>query len=122
MNRELLYSVTKKDLNIDFFSGTGAGGQNRNKNQNCVRIRHFDSGAIVTGQSHKERKSNIREALLNLINSPKFKLWQNQKVLECTSGETIEDRVEKMMASENLKIEIQNGCKWEMVKNEIIGC
>ena len=33
--KELLFSVTKKDFSITWFSGTGAGGQYRNKHQNC---------------------------------------------------------------------------------------
>ena len=68
MNRELLFSVTKKDLKIDYFSGTGGGGQHRNKHQNCVRMHHKDSGASSTGQSSKERKSNLKEAFNNIIN------------------------------------------------------
>ena len=74
-SKELLFSITRKDLKIDYFSGTGAGGQHRNKHQNCVRLRHSVSGAIVTGQSHRERRSNIKEALNNLVSSPKFKIW-----------------------------------------------
>jgi len=32
--RELAFSVTKKDLEITYFSGTGKGGQHRNKHKN----------------------------------------------------------------------------------------
>jgi protein subunit release factor A len=45
MKKELLFSVTKKDFNVDYFSGKGAGGQYRNKHQNCVRLKHIESGA-----------------------------------------------------------------------------
>ena len=105
MSKELLFSVTKKDLDIEFFSGTGAGGQYRNKHQNCVRMKHRDSGALVTGQSNRERPGNIREAFENLLKHPLFKIWQSQRVMECLSGETVEQRVEKAMAPENLKVE-----------------
>lgn len=103
--KELLFSVTKKDFEIDYFSGTGAGGQYRNKHQNCVRIRHPESGAMATGQSNRERRSNIREAMLSLTESPKFKLWINRKALEVIEGKKIEERVEEMIKPENLKIE-----------------
>jgi protein subunit release factor B len=109
MPKELLFSVTKKDLEIDFFSGTGAGGQYRNKHQNCVRIRHKDSGAFATGQSNRERPANIQEAFRNLLEHPKFKIWQSQKILECVSGETTAQRVEKALAPENLKVEGKDG-------------
>jgi peptide chain release factor 1 len=114
MPKELLFSVTKKDFQIDFFSGTGAGGQHRNKHQNCVRIKHFETGIIATGQSNRERKSNIKEALSNLAKNPKFRMWSIQRSNEIIDGKTIEEKVEEMLSPENLKIEIQIDGKWEL--------
>jgi len=118
-NRRLLFSITKKDLRIEYFSGSGAGGQHRNRHQNCVRLHHPASGAIVTGQSHRERKSNIKEALRNLVGSAKFKVWHARAVKEILSGKTIDEIVDESMQAKNLKIECrdENG-KW---KEEDIG-
>lgn len=110
--KELLFSVSKKDLNIDYFSGTGAGGQYRNKHQNCVRIRHIESGAIVTGQSYRERAANIKEAMNGLVNNPKFKLWMSKKILEATEGKKIEEIVEEKMQPKNLKVEYKYDGGW----------
>jgi protein subunit release factor A len=113
MNRELLFSVTKKDLKIEYFSGTGGGGQHRNKHQNCVRIYHPDSGARSTGQSHKERSSNLAEAFCGLTKSAPFKMWQARKISEIQSGQTTEQVVEKMMSPENLRVEYkESGGTW----------
>lgn len=60
------HSWTKKDFKIDWFSGTGAGGQHRNRHQNCVRITHIESGISVTGQSHRERQRNFDDAFKRL--------------------------------------------------------
>lgn len=106
--RELLFSVTKKDLKIEFFSGTGAGGQYRNKHQNCVRIHHLDSGVIVTGQSQRDRSANIREAFSNLVKNPKFKIWHARIINEVLSGRTLEQIVEEAMKPENIKIEMKD--------------
>ena len=111
-NKKILFSVTKKDLDITYFSGSGAGGQHRNKHQNCVRIYHKDSGVRVNGQNHKERRQNIKEALQSLADHPLFKLWVNRKVAEIDEGETIEKTVDKMMAPENIKVEILRDEKW----------
>jgi protein subunit release factor A len=56
--REHLFTLTKKDFKIDYFSGTGAGGQYRNRHKNCVRLTHLASGITVTGQSHRKQKAN----------------------------------------------------------------
>ena len=106
--KELLFSITKKDFKIDYFSGTGAGGQHRNKHQNCVRLCHKDSGVTVTGQSSKQRTSNLREAFRSLTEHPRFKLWRTRKTHEVITGKSIADRVEEMVRPENLKIEHQN--------------
>ena len=108
MTKELLFSVTKKDLKIEFFSGKGAGGQKRNKCQNCVRMTHTASGSTATGQSNKERQSNLREAFSGLTASAKFKLWMSIKIAEIQEGKTIKQKVEDMMQPPNLKIEYQN--------------
>jgi len=103
--RELLFSLTKKDFDIQWFSGTGAGGQHRNKHQNCCRMTHIASGAKATGQSNKDRLANQREAFRSIQENSKFKMWFNQKVMESLSNETIEDRVKKQMNPDNIKVE-----------------
>jgi protein subunit release factor B len=105
MSKKLLFSVTRKDFKIEYFSGTGPGGQYRNKHQNCVRLTHPESGALVTGQSSRERLANTREAFKNLIKNPKFKLWHARMVMEKISGKSLDDIVDEMMEPKNLKIE-----------------
>jgi len=112
MKKELLFSVTKKNLNIEYFSGKGAGGQYRNKHQNCVRIHHKESGAMATGQSNRERKANIKEAFDGLIKHPKFKLWHSMMVYQVMNGKSIDEMVEEQIKSNNLKIEGKKDNKW----------
>lgn len=112
MAKELLFSITRKDLDIDWFSGTGAGGQYRNKHQNCCRIRHRESGAMATGQSQRHRHENVKEALNGLVNNPKFKLWHARKVMEAIEGKTLDQKVDAMMSISNLKIEVKENGRW----------
>lgn len=116
--KELLFSITRKDLKITYFSGSGAGGQNRNKHQNCVRISHPESGANAVGQSHKSRPQNVKEALTNLTKNGKFKLWHTRKVQEVLTGKTIEEKVADSMSDSNLKIECRKNGKWSICDGE----
>ncbi len=109
MSRQLLFSITKKDFIIKFFSGTGAGGQHRNKHQNCVRMIHKLSGVTATGQSNRSRSANIKEAFRGITSNPEFKLWHKREITtRLHEGLSIEEKVNRMMASENLKIEVIN--------------
>lgn len=118
--KELLFSVTKNDLEIDWFSGTGCGGQYRNKHQNCCRIRHKDSGAIATGQSQRDRVSNLKEAMENLIKSPKFKAWVKVRVGEVT-GEKADIEAKVDGAMRHLKFEVKDEAgNWKEVQEDDI--
>lgn len=118
--KELLFSVTKNDLEVDWFSGTGCGGQYRNKHQNCCRIRHKDSGAIATGQSQRDRVSNLKEAMENLTKSPKFKAWVKVRVGEVTGEKAdIEAKVDRAMR--HLKFEVKDEAgNWKEVQEDDI--
>lgn len=54
--------IQEKDLKIEWYSGTGAGGQHRNKRQNSCRITHIPSGITATSQC-RSRQSSFNEAL-----------------------------------------------------------
>ena len=126
--RELLFSVTKDNLEISFFSGTGAGGQHRNKHQNCVRMKHPDSGVMVQCSEHRSKEQNLRIAFQRLSEDKKFKVWSRKKCAECMmtkeekarEKQRIEDMVNESMRPENLKFEVQdeNG-NWIEVKETI---
>ena len=118
--RELLFSVTKDDLEIDWFSGTGCGGQYRNKHQNCCRIRHKDSGVIATGQSQRDRPSNLKEAMENLVQTPAFQSWVKVKTSEVTREQAeIEAKVEEAMRHLKFEVKDESG-KWKEVNEEDI--
>ena len=59
--------LTSKDFKIDWFSGSGAGGQHRNKHQNCCRITHVETGLTSVGQSSRSRVTNQEAAFKNLV-------------------------------------------------------
>lgn len=59
--------LTKKDFHLEWFSGTGAGGQHRNKHQNCCRITHIETGLRSISQTERDRPSNQAQAFKRLV-------------------------------------------------------
>jgi len=53
---------TKKDFKLEWFSGTGKGGQHRNKHQNCCRITHIETGFKTQGTGSRSRVANQKDA------------------------------------------------------------
>lgn len=58
--------IRESDLRIEWFSGTGAGGQHRNKHQNSCRLTHIPTGVVVTAQT-RNRDSSLKQARDELI-------------------------------------------------------
>lgn len=102
------FSVTKKDFEITWFSGTGGGGQHRNKHQNCCRLKHKDTGIIKTGQAHRERPRNQSDALNAMANDPRFLAFCEQRLRELETGMTLEEEVDREMSPENLLIQVKD--------------
>lgn len=55
------------DLLIEWYSGTGAGGQHRNKHQNSCRITHLPTGTVATAQT-RSRQSSLQLAREDVYN------------------------------------------------------
>lgn len=74
-------SVEDKDLKIEWYSGTGAGGQHRNKHQNSCRITHISTGMVATAQC-RSRENSLAEAKQSIMEKidNKFKTQYNNEV------------------------------------------
>lgn len=55
--------VMDADLKIEWYSGTGAGGQYRNKHQNSCRITHIPTGITAKAEC-RSRTNSLEEAKL----------------------------------------------------------
>ena len=58
-------SIPSNELKVEWYSGTGAGGQHRNKHQNSCRLTHIPSGVVVTAQC-RSRQNSFDEAMTTL--------------------------------------------------------
>jgi len=69
-----LFSLTKKNFEIQTFRSGGPGGQHQNKTSSGVRIIHKESGAVGESREHKSQLQNKKAAFTRLTESDKFKL------------------------------------------------
>ena len=61
-------SIKESDFKIEWYSGTGAGCQHRNKHQNSCRITHIPTGTVSTAQC-RSRINSLEEAKASLISA-----------------------------------------------------
>ena len=59
-------TVDEKDVKVDLFHSSGAGGQNINKVETAVRVTHIPTGTVVVCQDERSQLNNKRRALENL--------------------------------------------------------
>lgn len=119
MDKELLFSLTKKDFVVTPFRGTGNGGQKINKTMSCCRIQHPASGAVAEAREQRHFHQNKKVAFERLINKPEFQTWHK---LECARrlGQAVDEKewIKQSMDPKNLRIERQENGKWVRVEEE----
>lgn len=57
--------IPERDLRIEWYSGTGAGGQNRNKVKCSCRITHIPTGEVATAQT-RSRQNSLNLAMADI--------------------------------------------------------
>jgi hypothetical protein len=108
MTRKLLFSITKDQLEWQTFTAGGPGGQHQNKVETAARVIHRPSGAMGESRSEKSQIRNKRLALRHLAASPKFKVWVYSLCREIETGLTLDERVDALMATANIRMEIKD--------------
>jgi protein subunit release factor B len=111
-NKELLFSVTLADCDVQTFRAGGPGGQRQDKVETAVRIIHRESGAVGESREERSQLQNKKTAFKRMAQHPKFTFWAHQKRKEIETGKTAEERVNEMMSPENIKVEVRKNGLW----------
>ena len=107
--------IEDKDLKIDTYRSSGAGGQHVNKTESAIRITHLPTGIVVACQNERSQIQN-REQAMNMLRGKLAELKEREQMEEAMS---IKGEIKKIEWGSQIRSYVF--CPYTLVKDHRTG-
>ncbi len=124
--KKVQVDINSKNLKINFYKSSGAGGQHVNKTESAVRITHIPTGITTKCQNNRSQHKNKKDALKQIkykiyLMKIKKKEQKNKKIEDKKSNITWGNQIRSYILDDSRIKDLRTGMETRNIKNFLDG-